>query len=332
MSSEIKRAPDAARSGRGIAPRKAIVNVFYSQTMLIILVVMIAVMSFASRDFLSLRNLLNIFRQFSVPGIMAIGMTVVIIGKGMDLSAASILALCAVSNVMFQPYGYLYSIVVSIAVGFACGFINGFLIGRIKANFIIVTLGTQIIFTGIALIVTGGRNLRSRPEAVFHFIGDQTFLAIPILGWFLIVTMIVVGVLLQKTIAGRRLYAVGLNDRAARAAGINTTKIVMWSYIINGLLLAVASVLITSRLPRIRVGTAAEYLFDVITIVVLGGTALSGGVGGIYQTAIGLLIFAIINNGMALLSLPYEYQQLVKGVILILAVLYDEFNRRRRHL
>jgi len=316
--------------GRNI--RKTVTNVFYSQTMLIILIVLIIVMSIASKGFLSQGNIFNIFRQFAVLGIMACGMTIVIIGKGIDLSAASILALCAVSNVMLQPYGYFYSIVVSIAVGFACGFINGYLIGKIKANFIIVTLGTQIIFTGIALIVTGGRNLRSRPERLFHFIGDASFLGMPILGYFLIVTMIVVGVLLQKTIAGRRLYAVGLNDRAARAAGINAANIVMWSYIINGLILSLASVLITSRLPRIRVGTAAEYLFDVITIVVLGGTALSGGVGGIYRTAIGLLIFAIISNGMALLSLPYEYQQLVKGIILILAVLYDEFNRRRRLL
>jgi ribose transport system permease protein len=101
-------------------------------------------------------------------------------------------------------------------------------------------------------------------------------------------------------------------------------------YVINGLICGIASVLLTSRLPRIRVGTASDYLFDVITIVVLGGTALSGGVGGIYRTAIGLLIFASINNGMALLHIPFEYQQLVKGIILILAVLYDEFNRRRR--
>jgi ribose transport system permease protein len=320
------------RTDGGRNARKAIANIFYGQTMLIILIALIIVMSIASSGFLSLRNLLNIIRQFSVLGIMACGMTIVIIGKGMDLSAASILALCAVSNVMLQPYGYLYSVVVSIAVGFVCGFINGYLIAKVKANFIIVTLGTQIIFTGIALIVTGGRNLRSRPEPIFHFIGDASFLGIPILGYFLIVVMIIMGVLLQKSIAGRRLYAVGLNDRAARAAGINVTNIVMWSYIINGLVLSVASILLTSRLPRVRVGTAAEYLFDVITVVVLGGTALSGGVGGIYRTAIGLLIFAIIANGMALLSLPYEYQQLVKGVILILAVLYDEFNRRRRSL
>jgi ribose transport system permease protein len=324
MSTEIKKT-----TGR---PGRAALNLFYGQTMLIILVVMIAVMSIASGDFLSVRNILNILRQFAVPGIMACGMAIVIIGKGMDLSSASILALSAVANVMLQPYGYGWAVAASVVVGFACGFVNGFLIAKVRANFIIVTLGTQIIFTGIALIVTGGRNLRSRPEAIFHYIGDQSILGIPVLGWFLVLTMVAAGILLHRTIAGRRLFAVGLNDRAARAAGINVSRVVMWSYIINGLLLGLAAILLTSRIPRIRVGTAAEYLFDVITIVVLGGTALSGGVGGIYQTAIGLLIFAIINNGMALLSLPYEFQQLMKGIILILAVLYDEFNRRRRHL
>ena len=106
----------------------------------------------------------------------------------------------------------------------------------------------------------------------------------------------------------------------------------MGSYVINGFLCGVASIVMTSRIPRIRVGQTAPYLFDVITIVVLGGTALTGGIGGIYKTAIGLCIFGIVNNSMAILAIPYEYQQLIKGIILILAVLYDEFNRRKRLL
>jgi ribose transport system permease protein len=316
----------------GADVRKGVAKFFYGQTMLIILIVMIIVMSIVSDDFLSVGNLFNIVRQFTVHGVLACGMTIVIIGKGVDLSAASILALCAVVNVMLQSFGYVTAIAAAMAVGFTCGLINGYLIGKLKANFIIVTLGTQIFYKGVALIISGGRNLRSRPEPIFHFIGDESILGIPVLTFFLVIIMVFVGILLQKTIAGRRLYAVGLNDRASKVAGINTSKVVMWSYIINGLLIGVASIIITSRLPRIRVGTASEYLFDVITIVVLGGTALSGGVGGIYKTAVGLLIFAIINNGMALLSIPFEYQQLIKGIILILAVLYDEYNRRRRLL
>jgi len=310
--------------------RRSLTRFFFNQAMLIILLVFIIGMSFVAKDFLTVGNIFNIIRQITVHGIVACGMTIVIIGKGMDLSAASILALCAVVNVMLQPFGYLVAIVAAIVVGFLSGFINGYLIGKVKANFIIVTLGTQIFYKGVALIISGGRNLKSRPEQIFHFIGDESLLGIPVLAYFLVVTMVIVGILLHKTISGRKLYAVGLNDRAARVAGINASNVVMWSYIINGLIISLGSIVLTSRLPRIRVGTASTYLFDVITIVVLGGTALSGGVGGIYKTAIGLFIFAIINNGMALLSIPFEYQQLIKGVILILAVLYDEFNRRKR--
>jgi ribose transport system permease protein len=309
---------------------KNLTRFFFNQAMLIVLIVFIIGMSLVAKGFLTIGNIFNIIRQITVHGIVACGMTIVVIGKGMDLSAASILALCAVVNVMLQPFGYPIAITAAIAVGFIAGFINGYLIGKVRANFIIVTLGTQIFYKGVALIISGGRNLKSRPERIFHFIGDESLLGIPVLAYFLVVTMVVVGILLHKTISGRRLYAVGLNDRAARAAGINVSNVIMWSYIVNGLIISFGSIVLTSRLPRIRVGTASTYLFDVITIVVLGGTALSGGVGGIYKTAIGLFIFAIINNGMALLSIPFEYQQLIKGVILILAVLYDEFNRRKR--
>jgi ribose transport system permease protein len=325
MSDATARTAESSR-------KKRVLDLLYGQTMLIILIVLIVVMSFASRGFLSSNNLFNILRQFAVHGIMACGMTIVIIGKGMDLSAASILALSAVANVMLQPYGYPAAVAGAVVTGLLCGLVNGYLIARVKANFMIVTLGTQIIFTGIALIVTGGRNLRSRPELVFRWLGEAGFLGVPILGWALLLVLVVTGVLLQKTRAGRRLYAVGLNEMAARASAINTKRIIAGSYALNGLLCGVASVLLTARTPRIRVGTAADYLFDVITIVVLGGTALSGGVGGIYKTAIGLFIFAIINNGMALLSLPYEYQQLVKGIILILAVINNEASRRWRNL
>jgi ribose transport system permease protein len=318
----------AKPTGGGL--KKAVANVFYAQTMLLVLILLIVVMSVASRDFLSFGNLFNVVRQYSVHGILAAGMTIVIIGKGMDLSAASILSLCAVANVLMQPLGYAVSIAGSLAVGLACGLLNGYLIAKVKANFIIVTLGTQIIFTGIALIITGGWDMKSRPEPVFHWLGEASILGFPVLGWSLVATLAISGVLLARSVAGRRLYAVGLNDRAARASGINDSRLVLMTYVINGLICGAASVLLTSRIPRIRVGTASDYLFDVITIVVLGGTALSGGVGSIYRTAIGLLIFAIMNNGMAILHLPFEYQQLTKGIILILAVLYDEFNRRRR--
>lgn len=311
---------------------KGLKRFFYDQTILVIFIVLVIIISIASPNFLRISNIFNILRQVTVLGIMAAGMTIVVIGKGIDLSSASILALAAVVNVMLQQFGYWPAALAGVSVAIACGFVNGFLIGKIKANFVIVTLGTQILFTSIALIISQGRNLSSRPEKIFSYIADESILGVPVIAWFLLLIMIVVGILLQKTSSGRRLYATGLNDKAALVAGINVSNVVMSTYVINGLLVGIASVVLVSRLPRIRVGTAADYLFDVITIVVLGGTALSGGIGNIYKTAIGLLLFAVINNAMALLTVPYEFQQLTRGIILIIAVLYDEFNRRKRAL
>jgi len=312
--------------------KKIFLRFFYNQAMIIFLIVLFTTLSIASGSFLTIDNWLNIIRQTTVLGIMACGMTVVIIGKGVDLSAAAILALCAVVNVMLQPYGYPVAITAAILTGIVCGLVNGFLIGKIKANFIIVTLGTQILFTATALIISGGRNLSSRPERIFSYVGAENLLGLPLMFYILALSFIVFGIILHKSASGRRLFATGLNDKAALVAGINSSNVIMGSYIVNGFIIAVSSIILASRLPRIRVGTASEYLFDVITVVVLGGTALSGGVGGIYKTAIGLLIFAIIRNGMSLLAIPYEYQQAIKGAILILAVLYDEFNRRKRLL
>lgn len=311
---------------------KGLKKLFYNQTILLILIVFVIIISIASPNFLRVSNIFNIIRQIAVLGIMACGMAIVVIGKGMDLSSASILALAAVVNVMLQQFGYWPAAIAGVLVGVVCGFLNGFIIGKIKANFIIVTLGTQILFTSLALIISQGRNLSSRSEKIFSYISDESILGVPVIAWLLLLIMVIVGVMLQKTISGRRLYATGLNDKAALVAGINVSNVIMSTYVINGLLIGIASVVLCARLPRIRVGTAADYLFDVITVVVLGGTSLSGGIGNIYKTAIGLLLFAVINNAMALLTVPFEFQQLTRGIILIVAVLYDEFNRRKRVL
>jgi len=303
---------------------------FSNQAMLVVFIILFTAISLSSNKFLTSGNLFNVIRQSTVLGMMACGMTVVIVGKGVDLSAASILALSAVVNVMLQPLGYATSIVCAILVGIACGLINGYLIGKVQANFIIVTLGTQILYTAAALIISEGRNLKSRTEPIFSYIGDHSILGIPVMGYFLVGTFVLFGILVHRTAMGRRLFATGLNARAARVAGINTSNIIMGSYVVNGFICAVGAIVLTSRLPRIRVGTASEYLFDAITVVVLGGTALTGGVGGIAKTIVGLGIFAIITNGMSLLGIPYEYQQMIKGIILVLAVLTDEFTGRKR--
>ena len=206
--------------------KRGFAKFFFSQAMLIVLVVLFVAMSLSSDIFLSVNNIYNLFRQVAILGVMACGMTVVIIGKGIDLSAAAIVGLAAVANVMLQQYGYFTGVFVAIVVGTICGFINGYFIGKVKANFIIVTLATQILFTAIGLIVSEGRNLTSKSDRIFSYIGEEKIFGFPIIILFLIVTMVITGILLQKTIAGRRLYAVGLNDNAALVSGINVSNVI----------------------------------------------------------------------------------------------------------
>jgi len=310
--------------------RKTVRVIFFSQTMLIILLSSVLLMTFLSPNFLTLRNLFNIVRQVAVLGIMAIGMTYVIIGKGIDLSISGMLSLCAIVGMKMQNYGFGAVLVGAIFVGTLCGLLNGYLVGKVKANPIIVTLGTSLVFVSLALIYSKGRSIINRTERIYSFFGNENVLGIPVVLLLIIALFLVAGIYLSRSIYARRLYAVGLNERAALASGIDSSKIVWISYVVQGLFVALASLVYTSRLNTVRVNIITPYVFDVITIVVLGGTTLSGGYGSLYKTFIGLILFGVIQNAMGLMAIPYEFQQMIKGIVLICAVVYDEFSRKRR--
>lgn len=309
---------------------RAIKSFFLNQAILISLFAIIIIMSIVSDGFLTTQNLINIARQISILGILAAGMTIVIIGKNIDLSIASMISLCSVVAVKMQPYGFILSVISTICLGLVCGAINGIVIGKLRTNIILTTLSTQLIFLGLALLLTKGINLFGSTENIFLFFGNSNFLGIPVMALILVLVLAVNGIVLQKTVVGKKIYAIGFNRRAALASGVNVSNIVMLTYIINGLNVAIASLVLASKLPLIRASMSPDHLFDTITIVVLGGTALSGGIGNMQKTALGLLLLGVINNSMALLALPFEYQQLAKGAILILGVLYDEYTNRRR--
>ena len=304
----------------------------FEQAILIILCVLVIVMSIFLKGFWTWNNLFNMLRQNAVLGIMACGMTIVIISKGIDLSSAAILSLSAIAALKVQHLGYFALVLTAITVGLICGLINGVIIGKIKANFLIVTLATAILFKAASFILSGGRNVRVDNNNVYTFIGIGNIFRIPAIAYLLVAIVLFTGILLHKSIIGRRFYLTGINDKAALASGINVSNISMLAYIINGVLIGISAIALSARLPRIRVDTGSDYLFDVITIVVLGGTSLSGGVGGINKTILGFAVFILMVNGMALLGIPYEFQQLIKGIILVSAVLYDEYSKRRRVL
>ena len=302
----------------------------FSQSMLLILFLIIIVVSVIAPQFFTIRNIFNIFRQVSVLAIMAIGMTYVIIGKGIDLSIHGILGLCAIAGMLIQPYGYWLSIIVSIIIGITCGLLNGYLIGFVKANPIIVTLSTGLIYLGLAFIISKGEFITNPSEGVYSFIGNASILGIPAVLYLYIIFVLVFGIILKSTIYGRQLYAIGANEEASKVAGIKTPIIKMLSYVILGFTIGVAALVYTSRLNTVRVDKSDQWVFDVITIVVLGGTALSGGVGNMYKTVIGLMVFSVLNNSIGIMNMPFEYALVLKGLVLISAVIWVEFSVRKR--
>ncbi len=302
------------------------------QATLVFLIVIIIVLVFVAPGFFSVRNIFNLFRQNAVIGIMAIGMTYVIIGKGIDLSISGMLAFCLISTVLMQTYGYLLSVVAAVAAGILCGLLNGYIISSFKAHAIIVTLSTGLIYAATALIISDGKSITTSSARVFSFVGNESILGIPVLLYIMIILFIIFGFILKSSIYGRRLYSTGLNEKAALVTGIKTSSIILGSYVIQGFTVGVAAIIMASRLNTVRANIESSAVFDVITIVVLGGTALSGGKGSMYKTVIGFLIFSVLINSMGVMNLQFEYQQVIKGVVLIGAVILDQYMRRKVYL
>lgn len=302
----------------------------YSQIMLIVLIILMIIMGFASENFLTGGNLANIVVQVGVLGIMAVGMTYVIIGKGIDLSIAGILALSSVTAMQLQQYGYAVAAVGAIVVGILCGVLNGFMIGILKTSFVVVTLSTNLIFMSLALIFSEGKNMTIRPEPIFNYLGNQKILGFPIVFFLLLFLFVVLGIYMSRGRFGRQLYATGLNRRAATTSGIRTDLVIFKTYVVQGLMVGLASLVHISRLSTVRVQLQPTYVFDTITIVVLGGTALSGGKGGLHRTVVGLALFGLIQNAMGLLAISYDFQQMIKGIVLVTALIVDEFARRKK--
>lgn len=311
--------------------RRKLIEGFRDQAILVVLILIAVVMSIVSDNFFNLTNIFNIIKQVSILGIMACGMTIVVIGGGIDLSIGSILSLCIVVATKMQAFGYAVSVLMGFAVGICCGLINGLLIGKVRANAILVTLANLTLFQAATYIYVGGMNVPGKTTGIYAFVGRGSVLGIPTIILALLVVLLVAGIVLGKTRYGRKLYATGLNPAAAIASGIRTSNIILSTYVFLGITAAIAALILTSRLGRAHPTVGAPYLFDVITAVVLGGTSLSGGVGSIYKTTIGFLFIGELNNSMVLLGIPSTYQQMIKGIVLIAAVLYDEYNKRRRY-
>ena len=289
------------------------------------LLLLVCLLAFFSPPFLRPDNIVNILRQTSINGMIAVGMTFVIITGGIDLSVGSLLALSAVIATSFaHPGAHLLIVPVSLGllVGFACGALNGILIAKRRLAPFIVTLAMMTAARGLALVYTGGRPVINLTDA-YNEIGGGNFAGIP---FPVIIFMVVVGsgvFLLHYTRFGRYVFAVGGNELAAKVSGIKTDWILIEVYALTGALAGIAGVVLSARVMSGSPAMGEGYELDAIAAVVIGGTSLSGGVGSIAGTIVGALIIGVMNNGLDMLNVSSYWQQIVKGVIIVLAVLLD---------
>ncbi|SFI18836.1 ribose transport system permease protein [Tindallia magadiensis] len=288
------------------------------------LVLICVVLSFLTPRFLTVTNLFNVLRQTSLNAIMAVGLTFVILTGGIDLSVGSILAFSGVSAALVSQMGLPAPMAMAIGLlaGSGLGFINGLVITKGKVPPFIATLAMMTMARGGTLVISGGRPISGLDEG-FHFIGRGMVGVVPVPVILTIITFLFAYYILTQTRQGRYIYATGSNEEAARLTGIHTDRIKLFAYTLSGFTAALAAMIIISRLGSAppTIGDGAE--LDAIAAVVIGGTSLAGGIGSIFGTFIGATIIGVLNNGLNLLNVSSYYQLVVRGVVILIAVLLD---------
>jgi len=297
---------------------------------LIGLVLLCVVITFVSPAFMTLSNISNVFTQVSTNAIIAVGMTFVILTGGIDLSVGSTVAISgALAASIIKSTNNIFLAVLSAAiVGIAIGIINGLLISKGKLQAFIVTLATMTIFRGATLVFTNGTPISKLPEK-FVEIGNGKLAFIPIPVIITVIVLIISIYILTQTRFGRYLYALGGNEDSARLSGINTTKIKTLVYVISGFAASIAGVITASRIGSASPNAGTSFELDAIAAVVIGGTSLAGGEGKITGTIIGALIIGVLNNGLNLMNVSPFYQSIVKGLVILIAVLLDKKSRKK---
>lgn len=291
-------------------------------------VLLTSVLAIWSPAFRTRDNIVNILQQISVNGILAIGMTMVIITAGIDLSVGSVLALSGVVATSFAKGNHplIVPIAMGVLTGFACGTVSGVLIAKRRLAPFIVTLGMMTVARGLALVYTGGRPEIGLSDA-YDEIGSGSIGNIPFPA-IIFFAMVLLGIfILHYTRFGRYIYAVGGNELAAKVSGVNTDRVLIGVYAFAGALAGAAGIVLSSRIMSGPPAGGQGYELDAIAAVVIGGTSLSGGIGSIAGTIVGVLIIGVMNNGLDLLNVSSYWQQVVKGLIIVCAVLLDKKSK-----
>ncbi|TOY94914.1 ribose ABC transporter permease [Vibrio fluvialis] len=302
------------------------------QKSLIALLFLIVVVSFLNPNFFTVDNLLNILRQTSVNAIIAVGMTLVILTAGIDLSVGSVLALCGAfaASLIAMEVPVFVAVPTALLAGAVLGGISGIIIAKGKVQAFIATLVTMTLLRGVTMVYTDGRPISTGftdTADAFAWFGTGYALGIPVPVWLMVVVFAAAWYLLNHTRFGRYVYALGGNESATRLSGINVDRVKIGVYAICGLLSALAGMIVTSRLSSAQPTAGMGYELDAIAAVVLGGTSLMGGKGRIMGTLIGALIIGFLNNALNLLDVSSYYQMIAKAVVILLAVLVDNKNK-----
>ncbi|MEH1831451.1 MAG: ribose ABC transporter permease [Nostoc sp.] len=331
MSQTVR--PPANKSANNPVSRnqKSISTLLEVAGILPILVIICILFAFLSPNFLTGGNIVNILRQASINIVLATGMTFVILTGGIDLSVGSILAVSAVVALLVSLLPALgwAAVPAALLAGLFLGLLNGALITFLDVPPFIVTLGSLTALRGVAYLIAKGTTLINR-DIDFAWVGNSYVGPLPWLVIIALLTVIASWFVLRQTVLGVQIYAVGGNERAARLTGIKVNRVLLFVYGISGLLAGLAGIMSASRLYSASGLLGQGYELDAIAAVILGGTSFTGGIGTIGGTLLGALIIAILNNGLTLLNLSYFWQLVVKGLVIILAVMIDRLRRRSR--
>ncbi|KAA0691942.1 ABC transporter permease [Neorhizobium sp. P12A] len=327
-----------ASSSLKASPAPLIGRLLRDYGIIIAFFVLCGLLTVISPYFLTSQNLLNMLRQSSINGILAIGLTFVILTRGIDLSVGSVVALAGIVGASFAtmspvagvpgtPYPALVSIIVGLIIGLICGTVSGMIVTRFRVPSFVVTLGMLSSARGLTMLYTGGKPVPSlTPE--FRWMGTGHVFGVPAPIIVLLVVFAVSWWVLNKTRYGRHVYAVGGNPRAANTSGIRVSRIRLSVFMISGVTAALAGLLLAARTGSGLTQAGVSYELDAIAAVVIGGTSLSGGTGSVTGTLFGTLIIAVMNNGLDLLGVDSNYQQIIKGLIIVLAVMIDSSRQK----
>lgn len=305
---------------------KKLINYVQDLGALIALILLIVVISIISPEFRTVGNFLSLLRQSSINGLIAFGMTFVILTGGIDLSVGSVLALstalCAKFIANGMPVGL--AILLALIIGTCFGLISGVLITKGRLQPFIATLITMTVFRGATMIFMDGKPISNLGDSfLLKFIGKGSIFGIPVPVILFIAIFVLFIFILEKTVFGRRIYATGSNWKSAKLSGVNIDKTKLAAYAISGCMAALAGLILLSRLGSAQPTLGSGYELDAIAAVALGGTSMNGGRGRIWGTFVGVLIIAVLNNGLNILGVSSYYQDVVKGVVILIAVLSD---------